>query len=88
MDKVTIEIDSSWVKLVRSPLYWIVAALQGVSVTFAPMFLYWSGKGMFDRQFKWLVVVACYAVIFLVGLFYMRLGGAVIAELRKTNPSI
>jgi len=47
METVTIEIDSKWVKLVRSPLYWIVAALQGVSITFAPLFLYWSGKGIF-----------------------------------------
>jgi len=87
MEKVTIEIDSRWVKIVHSPLYWIVAALQGVSVTFAPMFLYWSGKGMFDRQFKWLVVVACYGVIFLVGFFYMLLGGAVVGELRKKHLS-
>jgi len=40
MDKVTIEINSKWVRIVRSPLYWIVAALQGLSVSFAPLFLY------------------------------------------------
>lgn len=28
MDEVTIQIDSKWVKIVRSPLYWIVAALS------------------------------------------------------------
>ena len=38
MEKETIEIDSKWVKIVRSPLYWVVAALQGVSITFAPLF--------------------------------------------------
>ncbi len=36
MAKVTIDIDSKWLKIAHSPLYWIVAALQGVSITFAP----------------------------------------------------
>jgi len=83
MAKVTIEIDSRWAKIVRSPLYWMVAALQGVSVTFAPLFLYWSGKGMFPRAYEWLIAPLCFAVILFVGLFHMLLGGAVIGELRK-----
>ncbi len=82
MERVTIEVDATWVKIVRSPLYWVVAALQGVSISFAPLFLYWSGKGLFDRL-EWLVVASCFAVILLVGLFYMRLGTLVIGELRK-----
>jgi hypothetical protein len=53
-----------------------VAALQGVSVSFAPLFLYWSGKGMFHGS-EWLVVPSCFAVILLVGFFYMLLGSAV-----------
>ncbi len=85
MDKVTIEIDAKWVKIVRSPLYWIVAALQGVSITFAPLFLYWSGKGMFPHGAERLVVPSCFAIILLVGFFYMLLGSAVIGELRKKN---
>ena len=83
MDKVTIELDSKWVKIVHSPLYWIVAALQGVSITFAPLFLYWSGKGMFYNRSEWLIVPSCFAVILFVGFFYILLGGAVIGELRK-----
>jgi len=87
MDKVTVEIDSRWAKIVRSPLYWIVAALQGVSVSFAPLFLYWSGKGMFPHGSEWLVVPSCFAIILFVGLFYMLLGGAVIGELKKKKLS-
>jgi hypothetical protein len=83
MEKVTIEIDSKWVRIAHSPLTWIVASLQGVSVSFAPLFLYWSGKGTFFHGFEWIIVQSCFAVIFLVGLFYMRLGGVVIGELRK-----
>ena len=86
MEKVIIQIDSKWVKIVRSPLYWIVAALQGVSITFAPLFLYWSGKGMF-RGSERFIVPSCFAVILLVGFFYMLLGSAVIGELRKEKLS-
>jgi hypothetical protein len=43
--KVTVEVDQKWVSLARSPIYFVVAALAGVSITFAPLFLYWSGKG-------------------------------------------
>lgn len=87
MDKVTIEIDSKWVKIAHSPVYWIVAALQGLSVSFAPLFLYWSGKGMFDHESERLIVPSCFAVIFFVGFFYILLGAAVIGELRKKNTS-
>jgi hypothetical protein len=83
MSKVTIEIDSRWVKIARSPLFFIVSMLQGVSVTFAPLFLYWSGQGKFDLAPQRVVVPLCFAVIFLVPLFYFRLGGVVIKELRQ-----
>ena len=81
--KVTIEISSVWVRIVRSPLYWLIAALQGVSISFAPLFLYWSGKGSFYPGSQWFVVPSCFAVIVLVGFFYMLLGSAVVGELRK-----
>jgi hypothetical protein len=83
MANVSVEIDERWVRIARSPLYWIVATLQGVSVTFAPLFLYWSGRGMFPPRYQWIIAPACFAVIYLIGLFYMRLGGAVVAELRR-----
>jgi hypothetical protein len=84
MSTVTVQLDSKWIKIVRSPLYWIVATLQGVSVSFAPLFLYWSGKRDFFRGSEWIIVPVCFSVILLVGLFYMRLGAEVIRELRKS----
>jgi ABC-type transport system involved in multi-copper enzyme maturation permease subunit len=84
MSKVTIEVNSKWVKIVRSPLYWIVTALQGVSITFAPLFLYWSGKGLFSPGENRYVVPLCFVTIFFVGIFYMLLGSQVIGELRKS----
>jgi hypothetical protein len=83
MSTVTVEIDSRLVRFVRSSAFTVVAALQGVCVSFAPMFLYWSGQGKFYRGYEWFVVPLCFAVICLVPLVYFRLGGAVAKELRK-----
>ncbi len=79
---VNIAIDSRWVKIIRSPVYKVVAGLTGVSVTFAPAFLYWSGKGKFFPGYEWLVVPACFAVIYLVPAFYFLLGTMVAKQLR------
>jgi hypothetical protein len=83
MSVVTVEIDSRLVRFVRSPVFAVVAALQGVCVSFAPVFLYWSGQGKFYHGYEWFVVPSCFAVICLVPVVYFRLGGAVVKELRK-----
>jgi hypothetical protein len=85
MAKVTIvvEIDSKLVRLVHSPVYWMVAPLTGVAFTFAPLFLYWCGKGTFFPGIRWIVVPACFVVIYLVGMFYIALGSSVVTALRK-----
>ncbi len=88
MDTVIIEINSRWVKILRSPLYWIVAALQGVAITFAPFILYLSGKGSFYHGYEWIIVPACYAAILVVGFFYICLGSAVIRELKKKSAAV
>ena len=82
MSNVTIEINSKWVRVVRSPIYWIVAGLQGVSISFAPLFLYWSGRGYFQGR-QAIVTSLCFAIILGVQLFYFLLGAAVIKELRQ-----
>ena len=82
MEKVSIEIDSRLVKIARSPLYLLISALQGISISFAPLFLYWSGKRYFNGL-EWLVVPLCFAVILVVSLFYFVLGGSVIRQLRQ-----
>ena len=82
---MTVEIDSKLAKIVRSPAFSIVAALQGICVSFAPAFLYWSGQGKFFHGFEWFVVPMCFGVICLVPLVYFRLGNAVVKELRKNE---
>jgi hypothetical protein len=83
MDKVTIELNSKWLRLVRSSLIWVIWTLQAVSITFAPLFLYWSGSGKFLPSLSWFAVPHCFALIFLIPAFYFWLGAEVIQELRK-----
>ncbi|HUJ95909.1 MAG TPA: hypothetical protein VLW84_11635 [Terriglobales bacterium] len=83
--KVTVEMDQKWVSMARSPIYFIVSALSGVSVSFAPLFLYWSGKGKFFPGYEGIVVPLCFAVIYLVPGFYICLGSVVARELRQNS---
>ena len=80
---VTVDIDSSWVKFIRSPLYVVVSSLAGVSISFAPLFLYWSGQGKFFGGYERVIVPVCFAVIYLVPFVYIRLGLRVAARVRK-----
>jgi hypothetical protein len=83
MESVTIQIGAKWARLARSPVYWIVAALQGVSVTFAPLFLYWSGRGGYSLGSEWVIVPLCFGVMYLVPLFHFQFSNRVIEELRR-----
>ena len=83
MGKVTIEVDSKWVRIARSPVYWIVWALQGAAGILAPFFLYYAGKGLIPHGSIWFTGWVCIAIIWLLGSFYMRLAGEVMEELRR-----
>jgi len=80
---VTVDIDSKWVKFIRSPLYVVISSLAGVSVSFAPLFLYWSGQGKFFVGYERVIVPICFAVIYLVPFVYIRLGVIVAAKVRE-----
>ena len=80
---VSVTVDSRWVKLIRSPLYTLVSALAGVSISFAPLFLYWSGKGKFFPGYERFIVPLGFAVIYLVPLFYFFPGGMVARKVRE-----
>jgi hypothetical protein len=81
--RVTIEVSPKLVKIVRSPIYFLATGLMGVSPTFAPLFLYWSGEGRFFPELKWIIVPLCFAVIFGVSLFFSALGQIVCEALRR-----
>jgi len=83
MESVTIQIGPKWARLARSPVYWVVAALQGVSVTFAPLFLYWSGRGGYSFGSEWVIVPVCFGVMYVVAIFHIVFSNRVIEELRR-----
>lgn len=81
MGKVTIELDEVWVKRIQSPWMFWVQALQGVALTFAPFFLYMSGKPHWPAG--GLLAGVALGILWFVFGFYLFLGKAVLAELRK-----
>jgi len=83
MESVTIQIGATRARLARSPVYWIIAALQGVSVTFAPLFLYWSGRGGYSFGSEWVILPLCFGVMYLVAIFHFPFSNRVIEELRR-----
>jgi len=83
--RITIDVNTKWAWFARSPLYVIVSALSGVSVSFAPLFLYWSGKGTFFPGHERVIVPLCFAVIYLVPSFYLIVVQAVAKDLRRLS---
>jgi hypothetical protein len=84
MNTITIEIDSKWHRRLHSPIYKAMSALRGVSVTFAPLFLYWCGQeeNIFGA-YKYVIVGISFAMIFVVPWYFERLGDVVSKELYK-----
>lgn len=85
MESITISVDSKWASIVRSPAYYVVAALTGVSVTFLPMFLYGFGRdGVADTDWR---VISCWLTTVLVTVVHFRLSAPVISALRAGRPA-
>jgi hypothetical protein len=64
-----------------------IAAFTGVSLTFAPFFLFWCGQADNFGVFEWIAVPLCFLVIYIVPGFYMSLASEVMAELFKSEAS-
>ena len=76
---VSVVIPAKWVRRARSPWVWVIASLTGVSVTFAPMALYFMGRAKAGvlNPFLWI----CVATVYLVPFFYMGLASVVLGQL-------
>ena len=80
---VSIMISGRWVRLCRSPFAIIPTAFSGVSVSFAPLFLYMYGQGMTPLGPEPLGLVLCWLMILVPGFFYIRLGHHVLDWVRN-----
>jgi len=87
LETVTVEIDAKWIQRVRSRWFFVVAALTGVSVTFAPLYLVICGSVKDFGLLEWILVPVCILTIYLVPGFYMRLAVEVMQQLRKQEIS-
>ncbi len=84
MEDVTVTISGKWHRHANSWVLQLVAALTGVSVSFAPMFLFLLGRDKAEFWNPW--VLLCFAVIYFVPGFYMTLALQVLKQLVKQPP--
>lgn len=80
MVSMRIELSERWLRFVRSQATVIVTALTCLSLTFAPVALFNLGKAGVDYRDP--RVIACFAVIVLAPLVYVRLATLFIKQLR------
>lgn len=80
---VNVQISAKWVRYVNSPLFVVISAFTGVSITFVPLAM--LGLGIWN-QWNVLTVAAaagCWAIGYLVPMFYFRIAGEVIKQIYK-----
>ena len=86
---VTVSIDAKWKRRVKSPyIMGPVAALTGVSVSFAPLYLFTRGPIGELEAWEWAGVAASFLMIYLVPGFYMRLASEVMAALLRDDDTV
>ena len=78
-----VKLSHGCVRLCRSPVPWILAALAPASFTFGPYFIYLYGQGREPLGPKPFGLLFCGASILLAGLFYFALGTHVVQQVRK-----
>jgi hypothetical protein len=87
-DTVAVQVDAKWLRRVKSPfIMGPIAALTGVSLTFAPMCLLWCGQMEEFGALEWVLVPVCFLVIYVVPGFYMSLASEVLAQLVRLEKS-
>lgn len=83
MVSMRIELSERWMKFVRSPSMGFVTALTCLSLTFAPLALFNLGKAGLDYRDP--RVIACFALIVLVPLVYVRLATLFVKQVRAAS---
>lgn len=86
MEKVSVEIDARWIRRINSKGFGIISALQGVAITFCPLYIYFAGTmGILQDHplLKWIVLIASFATIYVVGLVHIKIATEMVTALRK-----
>lgn len=85
---VQVHVDASWVRLAQSPFGRFVQAFSGVSITFAPLFLYSYGHGGEPLGPAWLGVTVCWLVILGSGFFHIGFAQHILSQLRGRDTTM
>lgn len=87
--KEPVEIDSRWIRLVRSPVYCLVAAFIGISASFAPLYFAWAVEGRHDVSKLWFTCFqyATIALGFGALVFHLSLSCAAMKAIRVAHPA-
>lgn len=83
--EVAIKISQEWARRCRSPLANVAIALSGVSVSFAPAFLYAYGRGYAPLGPGTIGIPLCWLMILIPGIFFLRLGHHVLDWVRHAD---
>jgi len=78
---VWVEVDRRWVDRVRSPMFMVVAAFTGVSISFAPLTLLFLDHIPVPSVYRWIIAGICLTMIYVIPGWYMRLAGEVLRQL-------
>lgn len=73
-------------KLANSPAGWVANAFSGLSISFAPGFLYLYGKGLEPIGPGWFGIPLCWLIILSSGFFLIKLAQHVIKQLKDGTP--
>jgi hypothetical protein len=83
MVSMRIELSEGWLKFVRSQATVFVTALTCLSLTFVPIALFNLGKAGLDYRDP--RVIACFAVIVIGPLVYLRLATLFVKQVRAAS---
>jgi len=81
-----VELNDKWVERINSPMGFVAGALAGVSITFAPLGMYFAGKAM-GPSAGLPVAALCMAVILYSGFFHYKLAQAVMSKVHEAQKS-
>ena len=83
--KIWVEVDRKWIGRVQSPLFIVVSAFTGVSITFAPLALLFLNYIPLPSVYRWTIAGICLTLIFVIPGWYMRLAGEVLKQLHANR---
>lgn len=81
--KITIKLHRFTVTLIKSPLYFVVSALFGISMSFCLLGLYWFGQNGVPMSNPW--VLLSIAIIWFVQLYFFVIASPLIRQVRKSS---